>query len=298
MSIEQANNTHRSTWRDYLQIHAVVLVWSLTAIVGKLITLPALDVVVWRTGIAALGYYIIAKAMRCSMEVERTSMLRLLGVGALIGWHWVLFFASARLGTASMCLAAMPTVLLWSSIFEPIIDGTRRWRITELIVGVVMVGAVGLIYNVEFRYSWGFTIGLASAAFAAAFTVLNKQLVPRHPFSVLLVWEMVGACVVCLLTLPFVEGRWLPMLPDSKDCGWLLVLALVCTVAAYAGYIDVMRRLSVFTINVVYNLEPVYGIVLAALVFGGSELMSTGFYSGTAIIVGSVVALPFMKKSP
>ena len=285
-----------STWRDYLQIHVVVLVWSLTAIVGKLISLPALDMVIWRTGIAALGYLLIARAMRCAIVVDRATLLRLLGVGALIGWHWVLFFASARLGTASMCLAAMPTIMLWSSLFEPLVDGTRRWRFTELLVGVVMVGAVWLIYRVEFRYSWGFTVGLMSAAFAAAFTVLNKQLVPRHPFSVLLIWEMAGACAVCLLTLPFVEGRWLPLLPSARDGGWLLVLALVCTVAAYAGYIDALRRLSVFTINVIYNLEPVYGIVLAALVFGGSELMSLGFYLGTAIIVGSVVALPFLRR--
>ncbi len=284
------------TWRDYIQIHAVVLVWSFTAIVGKLISLPALDVVVWRTGIAALGYLVLAKMMRCPVAVGRGAMLRLLGVGAIIGWHWVLFFASARLGTASMCLAAMPTVMLWCSLFEPLIDGTRRWRLTELLVGVVMVGAVWLIFRVEFQYSWGFTVGLISAALAAAFAVLNKQLVSSHPFSVLLVWEMLGACLVCLLTLPFVEGRWLPLPPSAKDCGWLLVLALVCTVAAYAGYIDSLRRLSVFTVNIIYNLEPVYGIVLAALVFGGEELMSIGFYLGTAIIVGAVVALPFLRQ--
>jgi drug/metabolite transporter (DMT)-like permease len=222
--------------------------------------------------------------------------LKLLGVGALIGAHWVLFFASARLGTASLCLAAMPTTMLWCSLIEPLVDGTRRWRAIELLIGTIMVAAVWLIYRVEFHYSWGFTVGLVSAALAAAFTVMNKQIVGHHPFSVLLIWEMLGAFAVCLLALPIVEGRWLPMLPNVHDWGWLLVLSLLCTVAAYAGYIDVLQRLSVFTINIVYNMETVYGIMLATLVFGTSEQMSLGFYLGTAIIVGSVVALPFLRK--
>jgi drug/metabolite transporter (DMT)-like permease len=264
---------------DYLQLNLVVLVWSFTAILGKLISLTALDVVIWRTGMATLGAMGLAKMMRQSLAV-----------------HWVLFFASARLSTASVCLAAMPMVMVWSSLIEPIINGTRRWRASEMLMGVIMVGAVWLIYRVEFRHSWGFTVGLMSAAMAAVFTVLNKQIAHRHHYSVMLTWQMLGACAVCLLVLPLAENRWLPLLPSAVDFGWLLVLSIVCTVAAYAAYIDVLGRMSVFTINIVYNLEPVYGIVLAVLIFGSSELLSSGFYLGTAIIVGAVVAMPLLSK--
>jgi drug/metabolite transporter (DMT)-like permease len=274
-----------------------VLVWGLTSILGKLITLPSLDVVIWRTGIAAVGSLALARWLGVSLAMTARERWHLIAVGGVIGLHWVLFFASARIATASVCLAAMPTIMVWCTIIEPLVDGTRRWNLGELLLGVVMVGAVWLIYSFEFSHAWGFTVGLASALLAALFGVANKSLALRHHYAPLLVWQMIGACAVCLLALPLVEGRWLAQMPGARDTGWLLLLGLLCTVGAYAGYIDVLRRLSVFTINVIYNLEPVYGIILATLIFGDGEVMSTGFYFGTAIIIASVVALPFMQRS-
>lgn len=287
----------RSSARIYLQLHLVVLAWGLTAILGKLILLPPVDVVLWRTSLAAFGFAALARVMGHSLRPARLQVLAMLAVGVVLGLHWILFFWSARLATASVCLAAMPTAMLWCSLIEPIIDGSRRWRFAELLVGAVMVGAVWLIYEVEVRYWLGFSVAIGAAVLAAFFATLSKQQVAREThWSVIGFYQMTGACLAAWVSRPFLEDGILPSLPDASSAIWVVVLALVCTVAAYAGFMDALRRVSVFTVNVVYNMEPVYGIVLAALVFGKAEFMSAGFYFGAGIIIAVVLTLPWIRR--
>lgn len=287
-----------SSARNYLQLHLVVLAWGLTAVLGKLILLPPVDVVFWRTLLAALGFaWLTRLGHRTSTEHSWRGVLPLLGSGAVLGLHWVLFFWSARLATASVCLAAMPTAMLWCSLIEPLVDGSRKWRWAELPVGLVMVGAVGLIYQVEFRHWLGFSVALVSALLAAVFATVSKQQVARDThWSRIGAWQMTGACLAALASRPLLESTIAPALPDAMSAFWLAVLALVCTVVAYAGFMDVLRRVSVFTMNVVYNMEPIYGILLAAAVFGKAEIMSGGFYLGAGIIIAVVLALPWIRR--
>ncbi|MCB1241471.1 MAG: DMT family transporter [Verrucomicrobiae bacterium] len=281
--------------RDYLQIHLVVLAWGFTSILGKLIRIPAVEVTIWRTGIAALLLIVIARILGVNLRVTRKDLLPMLGTGMLIGVHWALFFLSARLATASVCLAAMPTIMIWCSILEPMIRRSWKWSWVELVVGAVVVGAVWMIYQVEMKYWQGFTVGLISAVFAAVFSVINKSLTMQHHPVRLCAWQMIGACGTCVALLP-VLGSGRMSLPDWPDVGWLLILALVCTVGAYIGYLDVLRRISVFSVNVVYNLEPVYGILMASLFLGQSERMSAGFYGGAGIIMIAVLGLPWLNR--
>ncbi len=287
----------RSDLRDYLQLHLVVLAWGLTAILGKLIDLAPVDVVLGRTGIAAAAFALIVKFGGRSPRLPTRDVLAMLGVGALLGLHWVTFFWSARLATASVCLAAMPTAMLWCSMIEPVIDGSRRWRLSELLVGTVMVGAVWLIYEFEFRHWVGFSVAIISALLAAFFATLSKQQVRGNThWSIIGCYQMTGAAFAALMTRPLLEVGFVPVLPQGASVVWLLILSLLCTVAAYAGFMDVLRRMSVFTVNVVYNMEPVYGIVLAALVFGSVEHMSGGFYLGAGLIVSVVLGLPWIRR--
>ncbi len=279
-----------------LTLHLVVLAWAFTAILGKLITMPSLDMVIWRTGVATVGFVLLGALMKAPLRVPARDAWKLLGVGALLGIHWLLFFGSARLSTASVSLAAMPTVLIWSSLIEPLVDGTRRWSRTELVIGVVIVAAVWLIYAVELRYWLGFTVGLVAALMAAGFTVSNKQMSSRFHFATVCTYQMAGACAAAWLVLPLVERRLLPVLPTGDDPGWLLLFAIGCTVLPYAGLVIVLRKLSVFTVNVVYNLEPVYGIVLAVAVFGAKEQMTPGFYAGAAIICAAALVVPWWQR--
>jgi drug/metabolite transporter (DMT)-like permease len=277
-------------------LHLVVLAWAFTAILGKLISLPALDMVVWRTGMATGGFVVLAFLLRSPLRPGRRDSWILFGIGALLGAHWVLFFLSGRLATASVSLAAMPTMLIWCSLLEPLLNGSRRWSRVELIVGLVIVGAVWMIYAVELEHWAGFTVGILSAAVASVYAVLNKQVVANHPFATLCAWQLAGACAASWGLLPVFGGAWLPAMPDARDFAWLVLFAFGCTVLPYAAFVYVMRRLPVFTVNVVYNLEPLYGMALAALVFGDKERMTPGFYFGAGLIVASVLAVPWLQR--
>lgn len=287
--------SYGSSLRDMVQLHLVVLGWGFTAILGKLITLPPVEVTIWRTALAAVGLALIALISGLSFRLSRRALFQLLGTGVIIGWHWMLFFLSARLSTASVCLAAMPTIMVWCSLMEPLMNGTRRWSRMELLTGIIMVGAVWLIYKFEFRHWLGFTVGLASAFLGALFAIINKSLTEKHPPVIICGYQMVGACGACLALLPFFSEGAFPW-PSGSNILWLLVLSQVCTVGAYVGYLDVLRRMSVFTVNVVYNMEPVYGIILAALFFGEKEKMSGGFYLGAGIIIAVVTGATLVQR--
>lgn len=176
------------------------------------------------------------------MKIPFRDQLALFGIGVLLGLHWVLFFFSARLSTASISLAALPTLMIWCSLIEPLVNGSRRWSRTELLVGVVTIGAVWLIYSVELRYWFGFSVGLLSALFAAFILVSNKQLVHRFHFAPMCFYQMAGACAVSWCLLPLVNGRILPAVPGAIDFGWLLILSLGCTVLPYAGLLTCCGR--------------------------------------------------------
>ncbi len=280
--------------RYSLLMHLVTLAWGLTAILGKLVSLPAADLVLWRTLLAVAGFALLARALRAPLRLPGPDARHLLGLGALLGLHWVAFFASARVATASVSLAALPTAMLWCSLLEPWINGSRRWRPLELVVGVIVVGAVWLIYEVEFRHWQGLTLGLLAALLAALFIVFSKQVAARRHYAVIGAWQMLGALIVTLATLPFAGAA--PAWPSASDWPWLLVLSGICTVGAYAGYMIVLRHLDVFSVNVIYNLEPVYGILLAMLVFGAEEKMTGGFYLGASLITGSVLLVPWLRR--
>lgn len=281
-------------------MHLVVVAWGITAILGKLIDLPAVDVTIWRTGIAVVVFAVLAPWLARhdgGTRVSAAEMWRYAGIGALLGIHWVLFFWSARLSTASVCLAVLPTGMIWCTLIEPLVDGTRKWRLLELVVGLVMIGAAWIIYRVEIEHWRGFWVAVVAAFVAALFATASKQVVSQRHWTVIGTHQMAGAFAASLLCRPLLESGWVPDCPRGPSIWWMVILSLVCTVAAYGGLIHALRRMSVFSMNVIYNLEPVYGIVLAAAVFGDAEVMSGGFYLGAAIIIASVVSLPWLRKA-
>lgn len=281
--------------RDYLKLHLVIVAWGFTAILGKLIDMPVVEMLVWRTALASLGFMLVARWHGVGLRMSAVECRNMVLLGAVLGLHWILFFLSARLATASVCLAAMPTGMLWCSLIEPLVNKTKRWRPLELVVGLVIMGAVWLIYEVEFRYWLGFSVALVAAALAAIFAVVSKQLVSRCHFAVMGTYQMLGACLASAAGWAVMEHGHVTI-PGWDDLLWLSLFVGICTLWAYAGYMDVLKRLSMFTVNVIYNMEPIYGIVLAALVFGKSEYMSPGFYVGASIIIGTVILVPWLER--
>ncbi|KUG09876.1 DMT family transporter [Solirubrum puertoriconensis] len=284
--------------KDYLRLHFIVFLWGFTAILGKLISLPPVELVFYRTLIASVGLAILLVSRKQEWRVSRGQALRLLGVGAMVAVHWITFFLAARLSSVSVCLAGMATLALWTSILEPLIL-RKRFEAYEIVLGLVAMVGLYLVSQAEFDQLLGLGVAVFSAGLSALFSVFNAKLTKQHPPLRLTLYEMSGACLSIALFLIFRPGFGgeLPQLdPTLLDWLWLLILAGVCTVYAFSASVELQQRLSAFSLNLTVNLEPVYGIALAVLIFGSQEKMSTGFYLGTVIILLSVLVHPVIDQ--
>lgn len=286
--------------KDYLRLHFIVLLWGFTAILGKLISVPPVELVFWRTLLATTGLGLLLTLKKQSLRMPLGQAVRLLSVGSLVAVHWITFFLAARLSSVSVCLAGMATLALWTSLLEPLLLW-RRIRGYEVFLGLLTMVGLYLVSQAEFDQLLGLAVAILSAGLSALFSVLNVKLVKQHSPLRLTFYEMMGACLSIVLFFPiyslfFTEGAGLRLALASWDWVWLLVLAGVCTVYAFSASIELMKRLSAFVINLTTNLEPVYGIVLAVLIFGSEERMSGGFYLGTLVILFSVLIHPVLDQ--
>lgn len=286
--------------RDYLRLHFLVLLWGFTAILGKLISVPPVELVFWRTLLASAGLGLLLMLRRQSLRMPTGQALRLLSVGALVAVHWITFFLAARLSSVSVCLAGMATLALWTSLLEPLLLW-RRVRGYEVLLGLLTMVGLYLVSQAEFDQLLGLGVAVISAGLSALFSVLNVKLVKQHSPLRLTFYEMMGACLSIVLFFPvyslyFTEGAGLRLALVSWDWLWLFILAGACTVYAFSASVELMKRLSAFVINLTINLEPIYGIILAVLIFGSEEKMSTGFYLGTLVILFSVLIHPFIDQ--
>jgi drug/metabolite transporter (DMT)-like permease len=243
---------------------------------------------------------------RTAWRVAAPEALKLLGVGALVAAHWITFFLAARLSSVSVCLAGLATLALWTSLLEPLLLW-RRVRPYEVGLGLLAMLGLYLISQAEFTQLTGLLVAVASAGLSALFSVLNSQLVKHHAPVKLTFYEMAGACLSIALFFPvysryFTQGQGLRLALHGLDWLWLLLLAGVCTVYAFSSSVELMKRISAFVVNLTINLEPVYGIVLAQIMFVlgvpgfGQEKMSGGFYLGTILILASVLVHPVLDQ--
>ncbi len=289
----------RTEYKDYALLHFIVVIWGFTAILGRLIEIPSVEIVFFRTLVAALGLYVLLWLRKRSFNIGVSDTLKILGTGFLIAAHWILFFAAARVSTVSVCLAGMATCSLWTSILEPLAT-KRKVRPFEILLSLLAIVGIIVIFRVEFDHKLGLIMAIISAAIAAVFTVINAKFTMRHNPYMITFYEMVGACIGTALFFPFYTTYFtdgvLMLYPTSMDWFYLAILALACTVYAYSVSVELMKRLSAFVVNLTVNLEPVYGIILALLIFGDEEEMSGGFYMGTALILVSVLLYPVINR--
>ena len=283
--------------RSYFKLHFLVVLWGFTAILGLLIKLSSIEVVFYRTLFAFLVLAIIMQFKSLRFDIGKLSMLKLIGTGVIISFHWLLFFGAARYSNASVSVIGLATTTFWTSLLEPIIH-KRKISKTEIFFGLAVVFGIYIIYYDEFSYSIGLLMSLGSALMAALFTVLNFGFVRKHDPLTITFYEMVGAW---LCTIPFLwifrnPDNPLLSLPSMTDVGYLLILALVCTVYANAEAIKLLRKFSAYASNLVINMEPVYGILLALLFFGESEKMKPSFYIGALAIITAVFLYPAVSR--
>jgi drug/metabolite transporter (DMT)-like permease len=249
----------------------------------------------WPATLALILYF-----KKISFGIGIKTILKILGVGFLISAHWILFFASARVSSVAICLAGMSTVSLWTAILEPVFT-SKRLRSLEVLMSLLIIAGLYLIFRFEIDHVVGILMAVASAMLSALFTIINSRLVRRHRPLVISCYEMAGACLATALFFPLyaaglTDTGQLDFSLTMWDGLWLLILAVVCTVYPFTSSVRLMQQISAFTVNLSVNLEPVYGILLALLIFKDSEHMSTGFYLGAAIILLSVFAHGLLDK--
>ena len=286
--------------KHYLLLHFIVLIWGFTAVLGLLISIPSVEVVFYRTLIASVALGVMLLIWRQPFVLDRAVTAKILGTGTLIAAHWILFFAAARVANASVCLAGMATCSLWTSLLEPLMTG-RKIRVYEVGLGLLVIVGLYVIFRFEFDHALGLAMAIASAILGAIFTVLNAKFARHHHAYVITFYEMAGACISVALFFPFYaaylsEAGTLLLVPTATDWLYLLILSLVCTLYAFSVSVNLMKYVTAFAMNLTNNLEPVYGILLAVLVFGDSEAMSLPFYLGTMIILLSVLAYPVIRR--
>lgn len=277
----------------YLKLHLIVLIYGFTAILGKLISLPALELVWYRMLIAILTFYIYLKIKKIDLRVPRKVLFQLFGVGVIIAVHWVTFYGAIKLSNVSVALGCFATTALFTSFLEPFFY-RRRVNYVEVLIGLIIIAGLYLIFRFEHRYALGIAVALLSAFLAGLFTVLNRKLVANHKAVKISFYEMIGGLIV-LSVFMIGSGRGISkpfLFPTYTDLFYLVLLGTVCTAFAHTIQVAVMQHLTAFTVTLTINLEPVYGIVMAYFIFSETEKMTTGFYIGTLIILISVIGFP------
>ena len=272
-----------------IQLHVAVFLAGFTGILGRLIDLNEGLLVWYRMLITVITLGFIMGFQKQITRLHIKDTLRVVSVGAVIALHWVTFYGSIKYSNVSIALVCFSSIGFFTAIFEPIILKRRfEWR--ELALGLLCITGIYLIFNFNPQYKTGIIIGLVSALLAVCFSIFNKSLVGRIPVKTVTFYEMGGGWLVLTVLMPFYLKLFPTdyIFPSISDWGWLLILAWLCTVWAMLLQLSSLRKLSTFTSNLTYNLEPVYGILLAFIVFKENENLSGGFYYGLALILLSV----------
>ncbi len=282
--------------KSYLHLHLIVFIWGFTAILGALITLDALPLV-WFRMLLAVGFillYIVYK--KTPLRVTRMTLLRFLVAGCIIAFHWFTFFKAIKISNVSITLACLSTGAFFTSILEPLFYSKKIvWY--EVFFGLLVVLGLYIIFDVEVHYFWGMVLALTSAFLSASFAVINSQFVKQYEPVLISFYELLGGVLCFTVLLLFTQGFTPHFFKLSlTDFYYLLILSSVCTAYAFIASTSVMKHLSPYTVMLTINLEPIYGIILAVLLFKDKERMSAEFYMGACIILITVLLNGMIKN--
>lgn len=282
--------------KSYLHLHLIVFIWGFTAILGALITLDALPLVWFRMlfAVGFVGVYIYFKKL--SIRITTKMFLQFIFAGLIIALHWFTFFHAIKISNISVTLACLSTGALFASLLEPILFG-KKIVYYEVFFGLLVVIGLYIIFNVEGNYLWGMLTALTSAFLSALFAVINSKFVKTHDATVISFYELAGG-VLFFSILLLATNSFSPdfFMLDAKDFMYLMILSSVCTAYAFIASTSVMKFLTPYTVMLTINLEPIYGIVLAVLVFEEKEKMSFEFYIGAFIILLTVILNGIIKS--
>lgn len=277
-----------------IKLHISVFLAGFTGILGRLIQLNEGLLTWYRIMLTVAALFIWLTWQKKLSPVAPRNVFKLLGIGVLIALHWVCFYGSIKASNVSIGLVCFASVGLFTAILEPLLTRNRiNW--SEVGLGLVSLLGIYLIFHFDSRYRTGILLGVASAALGALFSVLNKINVKLAPPKTFMVYELSGGLVMLTLCMPaylyFFPTAYI--FPNLSDWLWLLILSLLCTVLAMDLMLQALHKVSAFTQNLSLNLEPVYGILMAFILFQENENLDDSFYIGFGLIAISVALQMF-----
>lgn len=276
--------------KAFLQLHIAVFLAGFTGILGRLISLNEGLIVWYRLLFTALTMWVIFILMKRLQKIPLIDILKIGAVGVIAAMHWVTFYGSIKYSNVSVALVCFSAIGFFTALFEPVIlKKSINW--TEMVLGLVTLTGIYIIFHFDTQYKTGIIIGIISAVLASLFPIFNRELLKRIGVETLLTWQQTVGFLVLSLLLPFYLQRFPGpnFIPGLEDFLWLLFLAWICSVVAFQLSANALKRLSAFTVNLTYNLEPVYGILLAFAIFQENQFLSKWFYVGFAVIAIALI---------
>jgi drug/metabolite transporter (DMT)-like permease len=277
-------------------LHLTVFVWGFTGILGALISINAVQMVWYRVFIASISLFIYFLATKTSIKVSKKQFFQFFFTGSIVALHWIFFFHAIKVANVSVSLICLSSVTLFIAILEPLI---KKQRISkgDIFVGLLIILGIYLIFKFETKYTTGIIFGLLSAVAASFFSTINSTLVQKSNPSIIGFYELSGAFFWVSIYRLFDQSLYTENFAlSAMDWFYLIVLGTICTALAYVAGVAVMRTLSAFRVALITNLEPIYGIILAFIIFGVKEQMSAGFYLGSLLILSAVFLYPIYKR--
>ena len=275
--------------KAFIQLHIAVFLAGFTGIFGKLISLNEGLLVWYRLMISAVSLWIWVLFARDHWKLGMKEVAKIFGIGAIAALHWVTFYGSIKSANVSIALVCFSSVGFFTALLEPLFFRTKI-DARELLLGVLVIVGIFFIFHFDPGYKKGIIIGVISALLGSIFPIFNRMMLRTVAAKTVTLYELTGGFLFLTVLLPFYL-KWVPVssiFPGLNDWLWLLVLGWVCTVVAINLSMQALRKISAFTVNLTYNLEPVYGILLAFAVLGENRELNAGFYFGFSLIIAAI----------
>ena len=274
----------------------MVLILGFTGIFGKLISLNTIELVWYRMLIAFVTLFTFLVFKKELTKIKKKDFFGLLFVGSLVAVHWFFFFESIKVSNVSVAVVCLSTASFFSAMIEPLFL-KRKPKLYEYMLGIVVFVTLFLMLEAETKYTMGYVYGIIASFIGTLFTLYNAKYINRLEASKITMVEMLaGVIIFSILMLLNKEIGINNLKIDINDFVYLLLLGTICTAAVFVWMVEIMKYISPYSLIMAINLEPIYSIVLALIIFSESEHMNLSFYIGASVIVLVVFLESYLKN--
>ncbi len=275
--------------KAFLQLHIAVFLAGFTGVLGRLITLNEAVLVWYRMMIACMVLWILLAFKKRKPAASRRLFLQASSIGFILALHWVTFYAGIKVSNVSTALVCLSAMGFFTAILEPLML-RRSFDLVEVLLGLLAIAGISIVFHFDPHYKLGIIISLFSALLASIFPIMNRQILQKMDAETATRYQLSGGFLFITLLMP-VYLHYIPvdrLTPSLSDWAWLLVLGVLCTVVAYDLFMKALQKIPAFTVNLSYNLEPIYGVAMAFLIYREDREVSPGFYYGFFLIIAAV----------